>query len=291
MRAYRLALARCDSACASALDRALSGAGRRRAPARRARSEQAEGAAEVARSLVGALARMPGDELAALVALLELVAPGRLLLATAGARLERQWRRRVGQLRGLTPTCLQLRFLLALRARLEGRQAGSAPGLEGLAAQLVEALGPVYRVPEALPLTQRFQSILCAASLEAWPCGSVAGCARRLARSSLARLAWQTGLVACASAALGATRRRVAVTLAAMMYVLGGGLLGVTLAFDVYRWIAVAVEALTHPAALAWGAAGGTGVLYARRRRSLDLRLAAWSLSALYCGLPPGSPA
>lgn len=298
LRAYRLALPRYDPMLAHSLDQALGGAPAETGRGGRSRRGQPGQSTEVARSLIGALARMPDDELASLVALLETATAGRLIRylaegtrrpATAARRFQAEWRRQASALQTLRGVSLRVRYLHALQGRLNGRQ--GSRGLEGLASELVETLGAVYGVPEALPMPQRFQSILCAAAHQALVCGSVESCVRRLARETLRGAAWESGLVAAASVAVGATRRRLALTLATLVYVMGSGLLGVTLAFDVYRWIALTIEALAHPAALAAYAAGGVSLVALRHRRRLDLHLAAWTLAALYRGLPSSGQA
>lgn len=292
LRAYRLALLRYDPELARSLDEALGGAQQEAGRHGYSPAKQAAPAAEVARSLTGALARMPDDDLAALVALLETATTGRLVryLAegtrrpeAAARRLEADWHRHASALETPHGVALRARYLQALRSRVNGRQA--VTGLEGLASELVETLGPAFGVPETLPIPQRFQSILCAAAHQALGNG-LEPSVRRLARETLRGAAWESGLVAAASVAVGLARRRLALTLATLVYVLGSGLLGITMAFDVYRWIALTIEALAHPGALAAYTAGGASLVALRHRRRLDLHLAAWTLAALYRGLP-----
>lgn len=252
----------------------------------------------VARSFVGALQRLPDRQVAELVALLELVTfPQALLLAAPGLRggqrrLERfaaRWADLTRQLQHEGPVRLRQRLVQSMRTRLHGKRNGSPPParLDAFLEELCDALGRLYGIPPHWPYPERFQALLCAAAHEASACGTLQRCVQHLARRAATGAVSTAGALAGACALAYAARHRMALTLTTLVYVLLSSLLGLTLTFDVYRWMALTVEALALPPALLTFLVAGGGLAYARHRRRFDLHLLAMVQAGLYRGLPP----
>lgn len=265
-------------------------------------ARQARGLSGVSRSFTGALKRLPDRQVAGLVALLELLTFGQaLLLAVPGPRaggqaLERfvaRWAERTNRLQHEDPLRLRQGLVQSMRLRLHGRRGGFPPPthLDAFLQELCGAVGHLYGIPEHWPYPQRFQAVLCAAAHEASACATLQTCVQRLARRTAARAASTAGLFVGASALAYIGRHRMALTLTTLVYVLLSSLFGLTLTFEVYRWIALTVEALARPPALLTYLFAGGGLAYARHRRRFDLHMLAMVVASLYRGIPPSGPA
>lgn len=302
-RAYRLSRLHWDAHLAAALESALLASAPPRRPRRglHPQAGQARGPSELCRSFVGALACLPDARAAQLLSLLQVFTFPRVLRAVAAPRYDpqRHLKALLGEWNAATSRCramdgLQLRreLLLELRRRLPGQGASPAPApqLDTFLNELLRALAQEYVQVAGAAGPELLQNVLCAAAQEVGS-GSPADRMALLARRSLVAMASRgAGLAAlCAVGHLG--RRRIALTLTTLLYVLVTGLSGVTLAFDVYRWIALVVDLMAEPPALLTYLAAGGSAVFNRQKRKFDLRLAAAVLLALYLGMaaPPAA--
>lgn len=289
-------MAQHDPRLAAALHRALV-PGRSPEPPSPARVVS-DAAPQLVRSFTGALRLSSDEQVACLVALLELATFRQAMLLAAPSprarrraleRFEARLARRVRELQNEDPMVLRQRLVQAMRLRLNGRRAAAPapPGLDALLVELCQALGQMYGIPERWPHLDRFQTVACAASHEVAGCPTLPACVQHLARRTAARVASAAGALAGACALAYAGRHRLALTLTTLAYVLFSSLFGLTLAFEVYRWMAVAIEALALPPALFTYVAAGSGLVYVRQRRRFDLQLLALVQASLYGGGPP----
>lgn len=275
------------------------------------------GVSEIARSFVGSLAALPTHRLAGVAAVLEVCTFPALLRASlapfagAGVRtLRREWEQAKARFARMSREELAWEIVRAMRRRLPapagrlrasgglpaapGRRgpasagalgasggAGPLPHLEAFLATVLGSLAQEYGLAARPYGPELLQDTLVAAAREAersYGPGRVDPGDRR----ALGRLV-TAGVALGTLGTLGSLgRHRLSLTLATMLYVLTTSLFGVTLPFDAYRWLAIAVELLLQPPVVVASAVGAEGLLYSRCRSRFDLRVLGLALAAIY---------
>ncbi len=300
-RGYRLGCCHFDPALAKALESALAGAGgaagAARTPPGRPPEPLVQRAAAVSactRSFVGSLARLPEQRLAEVAAALEVFTFAALLGAWLRApgggtpqALRRQWEQARDRYRRMGREQMACEAVLGMRRRLPVRTAGSPPQLEAFLNALVAHLAAGYGLKSRTAGPELLQDTLVAAARDGM------AVARGLSAGWVERQGPMRWLAAgLALGALGAAgclgRHRLSLTVATILYVVTTTLFGITLPFDAYRWVAVAIELCLQPPAVAASLVGAESLLYARCRARFDGRLLAAILVAIYQIAPAG---
>lgn len=300
-RGYRLGCCHFDPALAKALESALAGAGGGPRGAERPRGHPSEPlvlrAATVSactRSFVGSLARLPEQRLAEVAAALEVFTfaalLGTWLRAPGGGTpqaLRRQWEQARDRYRRMGREQMACEAVLGMRRRLPVRAAGSPPHLDAFLNALVAYLAAGYGLKSRTAGPELLQDTLVAAARDGVISADdlSAGWADR--KGPMRWLA--AGLALGAAGAAGCLgRHRLSLTVATILYVVTTTLFGITLPFDAYRWVAVAIELCLQPPAVAASVVGAESLLYARCRARFDGRLLAAVLVAIYQIAPVG---